>query len=247
MNELTQKENLMQPRNIRIGMFFLAGLFAYWTISFNSFPALSVLFLFVLFLVGARYKLSWPIMIVAITVVLFRLGNFENISWLTLRALQPVDLIFPIAFLLFIATSFRAIQIWRYENILFDDPDLKKSLPIQNRFPAILSGRWWLIPVSVAVSFLLLNIFPFRESARQEYWIRPTPARLIFLTGFLFFVWYLVRHLFMLAARWTMKPAQAELVVRSAYAKSIWVELVGIEARRAKVLAKKEEKEGNDG
>ena len=106
-------------------------------------------------------------------------------------------------------------------------------------FPSLFGGRWWLIPIAVAVAVVLLGMFPVDHTVVQKFWVQTKPMRLIFLIGTLFLVWFVARSLFMLIMRWKMDSDQAGVHTRAVIASEFWREHRAIESRRAKAMQKK--------
>ena len=171
--------------------------------------------------------------------------TFRQSHWFhdNLDVIETFDIYFTVLVLAFAAACFRFLETRKYCLGVLSKfgwgGGVSSSKDAGREFPSLLGGRWWLIVVSVAAAFLLLQIFPVDQNAVRKYWIKPHPMRLIFLIGALFLIWFMFRSLFMLVMRWKMDPDQASVHIRSVYAKEFWREHRAIESRRAKAISKR--------
>ena len=162
-----------------------------------------------------------------------------------LRELSYSDLLFPFLLLAFMAVCYRYLEIGKYRLAFFPTdrsdpaPQVAGLAKPTRRFPSLWGG-WWRIPVAVALALSLLVMIPVDSSTIREYWISPRGARAIFLGSFLFFVWFVVRGVIRLLMRRRMTTGQANVQIRSVYAREYWREQSGIEKRAARLRRKQE-------
>lgn len=232
------------PRDTVIVLAFAAGVLGLLMLQFLNVGRISF-WMMVVFFAWTVWKRS-AIALACLFVLLGAVKFSRQISvpyWAEdrLDLLYSSDITFTFLVLTFAGACFRFLETQKYclgilSKFGWGVSSAKKS---RREFPSLFGGRWWLIPVAIGSAFLLLEVFPVDGAAVQKYWIKPEPARLIFLIGALFLIWFVIRSFFMLVMRWKMDQDQAGVHIRSIYAKEFWREHRAIEARRAKAISKK--------
>jgi hypothetical protein len=211
---------------------------------FLQFENVNVFWLMILFflVIGTIYKKSWAIYLLLTILIFLKFVLVDPRDHYLLRFLQPLDLFYTMMALVFAAICFRYLELSRVIDAYFPRIGKPKSLisePVRSTgsaklFPSLLGGRWWLIPTSMAMAYWVLNIFPYDGLSPRE-WITVSGRRLIYMTFFLFFCWFVCRSVVALALRWNMEPAQASIRARSLIAKEFWNETYSVEKRLAKM------------
>ena len=232
----------VSPRWTRVALVVLAALIGFFLIQFENLYLLGFSILAFFFFIGIFYKRSWAIYLLLVTLIFLKVVSVDPGNNYLLKILRPLDLVFTSAAMFFAAICFRYLELSRVVDAYFPTIGKPQSLirePIRPDksallFPSFFGGRWWLIPMSMAIAFGLLQVFPYDEqSARQ--WITVSGRRLIYLTFFLFFCWFVCRSIVALVLRWNMEPEQACIRARSLIAKEFWNEVYPVERRRVKI------------
>ncbi len=235
----------LTPNATLVMLVFVAAAFGLLTAQFETITRVP----FVL-MVGFFILMVWFRSALALSCLFLILGWFVVVKrfrispWFQYdqNVILASDLMFSLFVMAFAAACFRYLETRKYCLGVLSKfgwgAGAVKTKHANREFPSLLGGRWWLIPVSIAASFVLLGTYPLDTAAVQKYWIKPAPARLIVLFGVLFLAWFLIRSIFSLVMRWKMDEDQAAVHVRSVYAKEFWREHQAIESRRAKAISK---------
>ena len=235
----------LELRESLIALALAAAFFGLWMIQFFDLPWLLMLTLTLLFAITIWLRRSWGLYGVLIIVFLLRFSTVSSWQRIQLRELTISDFIFPMVLMAFVGASFRFLEVSKFARAFYSSSRSKIGVDGSGegrkwnlRFPALLSGRWWLVPVAVTFALVLLSVFPYDKSTVREYWITPRGARAIFLGSFLFFLWLICRGLFSLIRRWKMDSERARIQMRSMFAQEYWREQAAVERRRAKMKMK---------
>ncbi len=229
----------LAPRQTLATLGIAAGIFGLWLIQFENLNIFSLTMVVALFLIGIWFKAGWSIYLVIATLVLLRFA-FAPYSPIQPVNLIWMDLLFAGVAIVFSGLCFRFLELAKFIRAFH--PDLGKPAmadrELRFAFPSMLGGRWWLIPVAVLGATALLFLIPHDGSSTRRYWITPPAARLIFITFFLFFFWFVCRSVIALLMRWRMEPEQADIQVRSMIAGEFWVDQFPVESRRLKIRSR---------
>jgi hypothetical protein len=233
---------LVGPAEGLVTLGIAAGIFGLWTIQFADLNIFSLTILIVFFLMGIPLQASWAIYLLFVTLIVVKFA-FAPLQSIQVTTLGWLDLLFACVAMTFAGLCFRYLELYKYVSTFYPEAGKPGSSDkkTQFQFPSLLGGRWWLIPLAVFVATVLLFAFPHESNTSRRFWITPTGARLIFLTFFLFFFWFVCRSIIALAMRWRMEPEQADVQVRGLIANELWVEQRPIEARRLKLRSRDRE------
>ena len=224
----------MSPRETLVTLGVAAGVFGLWMIQFENLNVLSLTIVVVFFLMGIPLKAAWAIYLLFATLVFLKFVLTPQFSQ---TGINEFDLMFTLVAMGFAGFCFRYLELWKYVRAFYPSVGSSSNSNSDSgySFPSLLGGRWWLIPLAVLAAMVLLWAIPYDPSSNRRYWITPLGARLIFLTCFLFFFWFVCRSTIAFAMRWQMDPEQADIQVRSLIADEFWSEQIPMEARRAKL------------
>ena len=216
----------------------IVGYFVVTGLDLNLGPLLLLMGLFVGGIWAERAWLVW--LMLGVTIYL-KYCLVPPGSRFGLRGLQFPDLFSALTVMLLIAICFRYLELARYINTFFPNSKLgqKPDGARKFEFPSLLGGRWWAIPLSIFLAMLLLGAFPFeRTPFFAQFRIQPVASRLIFMTLFLFFTWFVGNSILGTFVRRKMKPRQADIQCRSFVAKELWKDTFSFERRRSRQIAK---------
>lgn len=223
------------PHESLVTLGIAAGIFGLWMIQFENLDIIALTIVVVFFLMGIPLQAGFAIYLLIATVLILKFVLAPHNS-IQLASVGWIDLLYALVVMTFAGLCFRYLELSKYIRTYY--PAAGKSRAdhqkTKYRFPSLLGGRWWLIPIAVMAATVLLEVIPHDTSSTRRYWITPTGTRLIFLTFFLFFFWFVCRSVLGFAMRWRMEPEQADVQVRSMIANEFWNEQIPIEARRLK-------------
>lgn len=229
----------LNPMDARAVMGLVAALLGLFAIQFGNFNGFQLGLLVVFFAAGILGKRAWAIYLMLATFIGLKYFILEpNFNW-RFYQLRFGDFILALVLILLVATCFRYLEFSRYLNAFY--PDVKggkDALPQKLEFPSLLGGRWWVIPVAVCVATVMLSIFPAEKQLYAPLNLEARVSRLMFLTLFLFFSWFVCRSVIGTVIRWRMERSQAEVQCRSLIAKELWKDVYPIEHRRARDRAR---------
>ncbi len=224
------------PNESLLMLLVVAAFFGLWTIQFENLTGIGLMILAVFFAIGVGLKRGWAIYLMFGCLVFLKFDEFGPQTRIRPSAIQWNDLLFTVVSIVFAALCLRYLETAKYARIYYPQGAVPKSkVKRQSQFPSLLGGRWWLIPVSVLMAVCLLWAFPYDSTLAYEFWITPTGTRVILLTFFLFFVWFVCRSLISALLRWNIEPEQANIQARSLIAKEYWIEVSAFEKRLAKL------------
>lgn len=247
MSDMQENETRFQfrlpPADAQLALAIGAGLLGFCALQFYEGVSLSPLLLLIAMFVGGVWtKRAWLFYLLLGTLVSLKYFLVHPSVRSGLIRLQWSDVITALILLALAAACFRFLESNRFLSTFYPHEQFgeKPRSGINFEFPSLFGGRWWVIPLAVIVAFLLLGVIPFeRPPSLRQFKIKPLASRLIFLTLFLFFAWFICRALVGTIVRWRMKPNQADVHCRSLIAKELWKDTLAIERRRAKQKADK--------
>ncbi|MFK7768116.1 MAG: hypothetical protein AB8B55_12910 [Mariniblastus sp.] len=229
------------PRDVWIGMVIFASVIGVVLIQMQAQMPWEIL-LSIAFLFGLSVwrRQGWAILVVVCAFVLMRFVDSKPWNPMSNSVIEMSDLNLLILLMLFAGMCFRYLELAKYIQGFLGESEKASydAIKPQPNFPAVLRGRWWLIPVAISLAVVSLEVIPFDEFSGKRLGIKPFAARPILIGFFLFFVWFGARSLFGLISSWKMKPDQAAIRARSLMAKEIWKEHSAIEFRRAKIRSR---------
>ncbi|MEM9943348.1 MAG: hypothetical protein AAF939_17420 [Planctomycetota bacterium] len=231
------------PQITRIVLILLASVFGLAMLQFDSYANFMLALLVIFFVLAVWTNRITYLYIILGTVLTLKIMLMDGPPGIYLAPLMVTDVGFAVALLLFAAFSFRYFELTNYIRTFYPetmDEDLRYGKSFRH-FPNLFRGRWWLLPLAIFGSFLILGFIPYDTQYRYDYRILPAPARLIFLFGFLFLIWFLTRSFFLLLSRWNMTAEQGDLISRANYIREYWYELQAVEKRRNKYLIRNSE------
>ena len=209
-----------------------ATVFGVWLIQFDSLNWISLLVVVSLFLIGIALRRAWGIYLLFASLIFLKysLAQYQQV-----RVVNGTDLLYACVAMVFAGCCFRYLQLSQIVRAFYLSGDHRGRAEHESfKFPSLIGGRWWLIPFSVFLAANILWWIPVNSTLARRFWITPNGARLILLTFFLCFFWFVCRAVLSLADRWRIEPAQAEVRARSLIANEFWREQTMIESRRAK-------------
>ena len=241
-NPKTESSFWLQPHQAKTCLAIAASLVGIVVIHFDVLIPIWFVMTLVGLLIAFWGQRVWAVYALVGIVLIVKMANVNLLSPGRMSILTGGDLVFTTLLMLFAGLSFRFFEIHRLTSSVYQMTISRSgSIPTKRpvwRFPSVFGGRWWFIPISMGAAYFLLKLFPFDASTRREYWILPEPARVIFLLGSLFLIWFIGRSIILLATRWMMTPEQADMICRGEFARQHWREHRGIESRRAKMKSK---------
>jgi hypothetical protein len=230
----------LPPAEAQVALGLTAALLNLCVVQFADFGLLHILLVVVFFAIGLLGQRAWAIylMLAVITFLLYFLGvSFfkTELSKLRLSDLQAAFVLMMLA-----GACFRHLETGRYLKVFHPDVELGQTSESSPgfEFPSLLGGRWWAIPMSIFLAFVLLSIFPFEKQMLRNLEIKPFAHRVIFLTLFLFFGWFVCRALVEMIVRLRMDACQADVHCRSLIAKEMWQDSYPIEKRMGKLRSR---------
>lgn len=214
-----------------------AALLGICAVQFESLSLLHLFVLMVLFAIGILKQQAWAIYAM--------LGTFLFPKYFMMGQLLRIrlpDLILTLIVILFAAACFRFLESGRFLRTFYPNVQIgeKRKSGTRFQFPSMLGGRWWMIPVAIFLATMLLAIFPARVQLFRDIKIRGEVSRLVFLTLFLFFGWFLCRAALGMFIRWRMETRQADIHCRSLVAKEMWRDTYSFAKRQKKLQARDE-------
>jgi len=232
------------PAQAQVAMITVAGLLGWSAVYFERYNLLPLLMMMALFVGGIWAKRAWAIYLLLGTLIYLKYFAMVPEFNFRVRGLRNSDPVTALVLMIFAAACFRFLQTAKFLDAFYPNTKLGEKPPPETKFefPSLLGGRWWAIPLSVFLSLVLLRICSSGSSLPNVPGIRPQAARLIFLTLFLFFAWFVCRALLGILNRWRMKPSQADVYCRSLVAKEFWKDSYSIEKRYVKLQAKQQTK-----
>jgi len=230
----------LPPVESQIALGFGAALLGLCAVQFQSFTLLHLFLMATLFAAGIWGKRVWAIHLMLATYI--TLKYFIGKSYLEFENLRltPEDLLTSLVLTLLAAACFRHLETSRLLHAFYPNAELGKSTLGKKKyeFPSLLGGRWWAIPVAIISAWILLSVVPSEGQLFAQLRLKPLASRLIFLTLFLFFAWFVCRAVIGIFIRWRMDPSQADVQCRSLIAKELWKDVFSIEQRRAKIQSR---------
>ena len=226
----------LPPAESQIVLGIGAGLLLVCAVQFKSFGFFQMLLMMAFFAIGIIWQRAWAIYLMLGTFIFLKYAtDIPSINHASHR-LRFGDLFLVLILILLTGACLKFLEIGRFSRSFYPDVKLseKPQRGIRFEFPSLLGGRWWVIPLATLLASTLLVAFPFDTQPVSPVGIEPLASRLIFLTLFLFFGWFVCRALLGILIRWRMDARQADVHCRSLVAKELWKDVYGIEARREK-------------
>lgn len=154
---------------------------------------------------------------------------------LDLLEFQLVDSAYTLLMLAYLALGARYSEALRFATAYGVD-DRPPSAPPNGWAVAnqLLTPRWMVGWLAVGMAGLVLIAFPETRESVQRLWLKPAPARLIFILLALFFAWLVCRAILGWWARRKLPREVAQLEFRALFVDEFWAELLGVARRRAK-------------
>lgn len=237
-NETTIDRRRLGPRESLLALGIAAGLFGLSMVQFENLNMFGLVLIVFFFFIAIWIRRAWAVYFLFALLVCFKFANVSNQIGLGRSSIDGWDIMFTIVAMIFAGCCFRFLELSRYVRAFY--PALQESTTEKRafQFPALMSGRWWLIPGSLVIALVLLRTFPYDIDAVRQYWITPSGVRTIMMGFFLFFIWFIFRSVVSLNVRKDMGTGQAAVRARSLIAKEFWNEQLPIENQRVKRRAR---------
>ena len=144
--------------------------------------------------------------------------------------------------------SFRYIELRSYIRAFGLGKSYRrlKSANKQSRWLSVVLGnfirrQWYHSIIAMVGAFAILWRFPADNYYRQEFWMQPVAARLVFLLLGMFFVWFVCRAVISMWDWFLLTPRQADVAFRSWANREFWPDMAGVEKRRERLRLKDED------
>ncbi len=226
----------LTPADAQVALGLGAALLGVCAVQFENFNLLHLLLMVVFFAAGILGKRAWAICFMFATFIFLKYFLVESHLKSEFYQLRFPDFQTALILILLAAACFRYLESSRFLQIHYPKVKLGEDpkSDMQFEFPSLLGGRWWAIPLAMFLASTLLSIFPFEKPLFAQFELKPLASRLVFLTLFLFFAWFVCRAVTGIFIRWRMESPQADVHCRSLIAKELWNDVYPIERRRAK-------------
>ena len=230
----------LPPVESQIVLGVCAALLGMCAVQFESLSLLILVVLGVLFAIGMLKRQAWAIYVMLGMFLVLKYLLMADIFRGQLHRLRFPDLFFTLIVILLAAACFRFLESGRFLQTFYPNIEIgeKQKSGSRFQFPSLLGGRWWVIPLSIFLSAVLLAIFPARVQLFQDFRIRGEVSRLVFLTLFLFFGWFVCRAALGMFIRWRMDKRQADVHCRSLIAQELWRDTYSFAKRQKKIQSR---------